>query len=98
MKARSGVRNPAITSNREVLPAPDGPKSTVTRRGISRFTSRANRASGREMFFSSNMLFPLPAKQKFTAPHRGKSQYHRNAHQTVSRRILPQLDILENRQ
>src|SRR5881394_3111468 len=82
-------------SSREVLPAPDGPKRTVTPREISKSTVRVKRSSGRTTFLRARVTSGFrAADEPFASPHRQEGQPGGDADQTKRDGVLAELDIL----
>src|SRR5215510_11554181 len=97
MKAEAGRLNPAITSNNEVLPPPDGPKTVVTLWFASRSSSSRNEAKWAMTFLRTSPISDLSVSQQpGAAPNCSERQSRGNSQQNKRMLILAQLNGLKN--
>ena len=97
MKADSGRRNPAMTSNKEVLPAPDGPKIVVTLLFTSRSSSSVIEVNSSLMLLKINMISDLsPPHQRRAGPNRGECQRGGDRQKNKGMFVVAELNGLEN--
>src|SRR5258705_13921046 len=91
-----GVRNPAMTSSSDVLPAPDGPYTAVERAVISTETSSAKSANGR---MSSRMTSTRPVLQhQLGRPDRGEVEDVGNRNHAGLIFAVPHLHVVRDRE